>query len=68
MDELNTIRSRIIARLTEGKNCKNSGIVGAEGQALADATTSHLTSQPGAVGKAIAQTIDNDSPRNAIFC
>jgi hypothetical protein len=68
MDELNTIRSRIIARLTEGKNCKNSGIVGAEGQALADATTSHLTSQPGAVGKAIAQTIGNDSPRNAIFC
>ena len=42
-------------------NCKNSGIVGAEAQALADATISHFTSQLGAVDKAIALTIDNDS-------
>ena len=55
-----TIRSGIIAGLTEWKNRKNSGIVDAEAQALADATISHFTSQLGAVDKAIALTIDND--------
>ena len=54
------IRSGIIAGLTEWKNRKNSGIVDAEAQALADATISHFTSQLGAVDKAIALTIDND--------
>src|SRR5438067_9055813 len=49
-----------IAGLTEWKNRKNSGIVDAEAQALADATISHFTSQLGAVDKAIALTIDND--------
>src|ERR1700746_3116412 len=58
--ELQTIRSGIIAGLTEWKNRKNSGIVDAEAQALADATISHFTSQLGAVDKAIALTIDND--------
>ena len=60
LGELQTIRSGIIAGLTEWKNCKNSGIVDAEAQALADATISHFTSQLGAVDKAIALTIDND--------
>ena len=55
------IRSGIIAGLTEWRNRKNSGIVDAEAQALADATISHFTSQLGAVDKAIALTIDNDS-------
>src|SRR6201981_3682303 len=58
--ELQTIRAGIIAGLTEWKNRKNSGMVDAEAQALADATISHLTSQLGAVDKAIALTIDND--------
>src|SRR5262249_21919307 len=60
LGELQTIRSGIIAGLTEWKNRKNSGIVDAEAQALADATVSHFTSQLGAVDKAIALTIDND--------
>ena len=60
MGELQTIRSGIIAGLTEWKNRKNSGIVDAEAQALAAATVSHFTSQLGAVDKAIALTIDND--------
>src|SRR6516165_8656684 len=60
LGELQTIRSGIIAGLTEWKNRKNSGIVDAEAQALADATISHFTSQLGAVDKAIALTIDND--------
>ena len=53
--------SGIIAGLTEWKNRKNSGIVDAEAQALADATISHFTSQLGAVDKAIALAIENDS-------
>src|SRR5947208_3456031 len=60
LGELQTIRSGIIAGLTEWKNRKNSGIVDAEAQALAAATVSHFTSQLGAVDKAIALTIDND--------
>ena len=40
---------------------KNSGIADAEAQALADATISHFTSQLGAVDKAIALTINNNS-------
>ena len=60
LGELQTIRSGIIAGLTEWKNRRNSGIVDAEAQALADATISHFTSQLGAVDKAIALTIDND--------
>ena len=60
LGELQTIRSGIIAGLTEWKNRKNSGIVDAEAQALADATISHFTSQLGAIDKAIALTIDND--------
>ena len=60
LGELQTIRSGIVAGLTEWKNRKNSGIVDAEAQALADATISHFTSQLGAVDKAIALTIDND--------
>ena len=61
MSELQTIRSGIIAGLTEWKNRKNSGIVDAEAQALADATILHFTSQIGAVDKAIALAIENDS-------
>jgi transposase len=60
LGELQTIRSGIIAGLTEWKNRKNSGIVGVEAQALADATISHFTSQLGAVDEAITRTIDND--------
>ena len=61
LGELQTIRSGIIAGLTEWKNRKNSGIVDAEARALADAgTIAHFTSQLGAVDKAIAVTIDND--------
>ena len=62
LGELQTIRAGIIAGLTEWKNCKNSGIVDAEAQALADATISHFTSQLGTVDQAIALTIENDSP------
>ena len=61
LSELQTIRSGIIAGLTEWKNRKNSGIVDAEAQALADATILHFTSQIGAVDKAIALAIENDS-------
>jgi hypothetical protein len=60
LGELQTIRSGIIAGLTEWKNRKNSGIVDAEAQALADATILHFTSQIGAVDKAIALAIEND--------
>ena len=59
--ELQTIRAGIVAGLTEWKNRKNSGMVDAMAQSLADATISHFTSQLGAVEKAIAQAIDNDS-------
>ena len=51
LGELQTIRSGIIAGLTEWKNRKNSGIIDAEAQALADATILHFTSQIGAVDK-----------------
>src|ERR1022692_4457490 len=61
LGKLQTIRAGIIAGLTEWKNRKNSGIVDTEAQALADATILHFTSQLGAVDKAIALTIDNDS-------
>src|SRR5580765_7581625 len=60
LGELQTIRSGIIAGLTEWKNRKNSGIVDVEAQALAEATISHFTSQLGVVDEAIARTIDND--------
>jgi transposase len=60
LGELQTIRAGIIAGLTEWKNRKNSGMVDAVAQSLADATISHFTSQLGAVDKAITQTIDND--------
>ena len=61
LGELQTIRAGIVAGLTEWKNRKNSGMVDAVAQSLADATISHFTSQLGAVEKGIAQTIDNDS-------
>ena len=61
LGELQTIRAGIVTGLTEWKNRKNSGMVDAVAQSLADATISHFTSQLGAVEKAIAQTIDNDS-------
>jgi len=61
LGELQTIRAGIIAGLTEWKNRKNSGIVDAEAQTLADATISHFTSQLGTVDQAIALTIENDS-------
>jgi transposase len=59
--ELQTIRSGIVAGLTEWKNRKSSGIIDAVAQSLADVTISHFTSQLEAVDEAIAQTIDNDS-------
>jgi hypothetical protein len=61
LGELQTIRSGIVAGLTEWKNRKCSGMVDAVAQALADVTISHFTSQLEAVDEAIAQTIDNDS-------
>ena len=61
LGELQTIRAGIVAGLTEWKNRKNSGMVDAMAQSLADATISHFTSQLAAVEKAIAQAIDNDS-------
>jgi transposase len=61
LGELQTIRSGIVAGLTEWKNRKNSGIVDAVAQAFADATISHFTSQLEAVDNAIAQTIDKDA-------
>ena len=70
LSELRTIWSGIIAGLTEWKNRKNSGIVDAEAQALANATILHFTSQIGAVDKAIALAIEMipTYDRNAIFC
>src|SRR6202030_93797 len=47
--ELQTIRAGIIAGVTEWKNRRNSGIVDAVGQSLADVTISHFPSQLGAV-------------------
>ena len=61
LGELQTIRSGIVAGLTEWKNRKNSGMVDAVAQDLAEATIAHFTSQLGAVDRAIALTIDNDS-------
>jgi transposase len=61
LGELQTIRSGVIAGLTEWKNRKNSGIVDAVAQALAETTISHFTSQLAAVDQAIALIIDNDS-------
>ena len=61
LGELQTIRAGIIAGLTEWKNRKNSGIVDAEAQALADATILHFARQLGAIDKVIALTINNDS-------
>ena len=60
LGELQTIRAGIIAGLTEWKNRKNSGMIDAVAQSLADVTISHFTSQLGAVDKAITLTIDND--------
>jgi transposase len=59
--ELQTIRSGIVAGLTEWKNRKGSGMVDSVAQSLADVTISHFSSQLEAVDEAIAQTIDNDS-------
>jgi transposase len=61
LGELQTIRSGLVAGLTEWKNRKNSGIVDAVAQGLADATISHFTAQLEAVDNAIALTIDNDA-------
>ena len=60
LGELQTIRAGIIAGLTEWKNRKNSGMIDAVAQSLADVTISHFTSQLGAVDEAITRTIDND--------
>ena len=60
LGELQTIRAGIIAGLTEWKNRKNSGMIDAVAQSLADVTISHFTSQLGAVDEAITLTIDND--------
>ena len=49
LGELQTIRAGIIAGLTEWKNRKNSGMIDAVAQSLADVTISHFTSQLGAV-------------------
>jgi transposase len=59
--ELQTIRAGIVAGLTEWKNRKNSGMMDAVAQSLADVTISHFTSQLGAVEEAIVRTIDNES-------
>ena len=59
--ELQTIRSGIVAGLTEWKNRKGSGMDDSVPQSLADVTISHFSSQLEAVDEAIAQTIDNDS-------
>jgi transposase len=61
LGELQTIRAGIVAGLAEWNHRKNSGMVHAVAQSLADVTISHFTSQLGTVEKAIAQTIDNDS-------
>jgi transposase len=60
LGELQTIRAGIIAGLTEWKNRKNSGMIDAVAQSLADVTISHFTRQLGAVDEAITRTIDND--------
>jgi transposase len=60
LGDLQTIRSGIVAGVTEWQNRKSSGMVDAVAQSLADVTISHFTSQLEAVDEAIAQTIDND--------
>ncbi len=65
LGELQTIRAAVVAGLTEWKNRKNSGVVDAVAQSLADVTIAHFISQLGAVDEAIAQTIDNDSGMRA---
>jgi transposase len=60
LGELQTIRAGIIAGLTEWKNRRNSGIVDAVAQSLADVTIAHFANQLEAVDEAIAQTIDDD--------
>jgi transposase len=60
LGELQTIRAGIIAGLTQWKNRRNSGMVNAVAQSLADVTIAHFASQLEAVDEAIAQTIDND--------
>jgi transposase len=60
LGELQTIRAGIIAGLTQWKNRRNSGMVNAVAQSLADVTISHFASQLEAVDEAIAQTIDDD--------
>jgi hypothetical protein len=61
LEELQTIRAGVIAGLTEWKNRKNSGMVDAVAQSLANVTISHFNGQFEAVDEAIAQTTDNDS-------
>ena len=56
-----TIWAGVIAGLTEWKNRKNSGMVNAVAELLADVTISHFNSQLGAVDEAIAETIDDNS-------
>jgi transposase len=60
LGELQTIRAGIIADLTQWKNRRNSGMVNAVAQSLADVTISHFARQLEAVDEAIAQTIDDD--------
>ena len=55
LGELETIRAGVIAGLKEWKNRKNSGMVDAVAQSLADVTNSHFISQLKAVDEAIAQ-------------
>src|SRR5271169_6133999 len=62
LGELQTIRAGIIAGLTEWKNRKNRDRRIGQGLSLrVDNAATHFTSQLGAVDKAIALTIDNDS-------
>jgi hypothetical protein len=64
LGELQTIRSGIVAGLTEWKNRKSSGMVDAEAQSLADVTISHFTSQLEAVDEAIPPTPFHASGRH----
>jgi transposase len=60
LGELQTIRAGIIAGLTQWKNRRNSGMVNAVAQSLADVTIAHFASQLEALDEAVAQTIDDD--------
>jgi hypothetical protein len=70
LGELQTIRAGIIAGLTEWKNRKNSGMVDAVAQFLADVTISHFTTsselstKPSHRQSTMIQACDG----NAIFC